>query len=308
MFKEMMNGRNLEEARKEIEEMLELSDEEIIHNGSTRESCEELLKLIDKMDAMDEKEIYKEFSRISPFSHVDCTIQEVAKMALLEDFKTYITQGDNKFAKTNKETENKFKELGLNYEKWLNYDEKADVELEGNEYQIKLWDRKPQKDLFMGNRTSCCTAVIDGGNGKATPIYLTNTAFNVVQLKDKNGNIVGMSRIFVGNIDEKPATIIENIELNSAFSKTLDDEGIKNLRDSMFNYIKNFTKEISGGQDMKVYFSKSYTHVPTDDLNSAQENVDFVGNLTSDSIYLNCAPGWVQPETLKNKACDLYEI
>lgn len=309
LFKEMMGkDGNIEEARKEIEEMLELSDEEIIHNGSTRESCEELLKLIDKMDTMDEKEIFKEFSRISPFSHVDCTIQEVAKIALLEDFKTYITKGDNKFAKANKETENKFKELGLNYEKWLNYDEKTDIELNDRKYQIKLWDRKPQKDLFMGNRTSCCTAVIDGGNGKATPIYLTNTAFNVVQLKDKNGNIVGMSRIFVGNIDEKPATIIENIEINSAFSKTLTDEEIKNLRDNMFNYIKNFTKEISGGQDMKVYFSKSYTHVPTDDLNSAQENVDFVGNLTSDSIYLNCAPGWVQPETLKNKICDLYEI
>ncbi len=298
----------IEKLKNELKSLLGETDEEIIHQGLTREGCEKLLELTEKMDSMEEKEIYQEFSRISPFAHVDCSIQEAAKIAILEDFETYITKGDNKYALNNSKTEEKFKKLGLNYETWLNYDKKSEITLEGGEYNIKLWDRIPQKDLFMGNRTSCCTAVIDGGNGKATPIYLTNTAFNVVQLKDKNGNIVGMSRIFVGQIDGKPSIVVENIELNNAFLKNKEPEEMKNLRDGMFNYIKGFAKNLSDKDEIKVYFSKNYTHVPTDDYGIKEKQVEFVGDVTSETIYLNCKPGWVKPEELKNETCELYLV
>lgn len=309
LFKEILaNNNNSETAKQELEDLLKQPDEVIIHQGLTRKSCENLIKLLDKMPYLEEKEIYQEFSRISPFTHVDCSIQEVAKIALTNDFMEYITQGENKYAINNTKTEKQFRELGLNYDTWLKYDEKNDIEIEGGEYSIKLWDRNPQKDLFMGNRTSCCTAVIDGGNGKATPIYLTNTAFNVVELKDKSGNIVGMSRIFVANIDEKPAIIVENIELNNAFLKDKKEEEMKKLRDNMLGYIKDFAKSISKDGDMKVYFSRNYTHVPTDDYKLEEKNIEFVGSTTSESIYLNCKPGWVKPEELKKEACELYEV
>ena len=202
----------------------------------------------------------------------------------------------------------KFKKLGLNYDKWLNYNEKSSIDFNGHNYDIKLWDRIPQKDLFMGNRTSCCTAIIDGGNGKATPIYLSNTAFNVVQMTDENGNIVAMSRIFVANVDEKPSVIIENIEVNNAFLKNRTPEELHKLRDNMFGYISNLTNAVSNGKEMNIYFSKNYTHVPLEEYEVIQKQVDFVGDISSESVYLNCKPGWVAPNALKDEPCELYLI
>jgi len=299
---------DLKSIRKELVELLELPDEDIIHNGLTREGCKRLLDLVDRMPEMAEKDIYREFVKISPFAHVDCSPQDVAKLAILNDFKDYIVNGDSKFALDNSKTKEKFEELGLNYSNWLNYNEEIGLKLNDRQYNIKMWDRNPQKDLFMGNRTSCCTAVIDGANGKATPIYLVNTAFNVVQIQDENGNIVGMSRIFVSKIDEKPSIVIENIELNNAFLKNKTEEQLVLIRDKMFDYIKGVAKKLSCKDDVKVYFSKNYTHVPVDNYTSQNKNVEFVGDISSDTIYLNCKPGWIEPKKLKDEQCVLYEV
>ena len=182
------------------------------------------------------------------------------------------------------------------------------VEFDGHNYDIKLWDRNPQKDLFMGNRTSCCTAIIDGGNGKATPIYLSNTAFNVVQMTDENGDIVAMSRIFVANVDEKPSIIVENIEINNAFLKNKSQEELHLLREKMLGFVQGLAYVVSNEEDMNVYFSKNYTHVPHDDYEEIEKEVDFVGDISSESVYLNCKPGWTEPEKLKDEPCILYQI
>ncbi len=291
----------------EMEELLN-DPENLAHYGYTEESCKALVDLLKRAEYMEEKEVYKEFSKISPFASVDVTAQDVARIAILNDYKEYITDKSNDIGKINAQTEKKFKKLGLDYDKWLNYSKKSQIEFSGHKFDIKLWDRYPQKDLFMGNRTSCCTAIIEGANGKATPVYLSNTAFNVVQLKDENGNILAMSRIFVGNIDEKPSLVIENIEINAAFLKDKTEDELKELRNKMFDFVKTFGKDISKDGEMKVYFSKNYTHVPLDDYETVKKEVDFVGDILSESVYLNCKPGWCKPEELKNEPCEIYEI
>ncbi len=298
----------IEKSIETFEELLNSPDEEIIHNGLTREGCEKILDLLNRVHLMEEKEIYQEFSKINPFSHVDCSIQDIARFGILYDFKDMIINGNSEIAFDNSKTEAKFKRLGLSYGSWLNYDKTDKLELNNVEYNIKLWDRLPQKDLFMGNRTSCCTAVIDGANGRATPIYLANTAFNVVQLQDSNGNILGMSRIFVGKVDEEPSIIVENIELNNAFLKGKSEEELKKLSKGIFDYIKKYSKEISNGEKMNVYFSQNYTHVPTGDFESLEKNIEFVGDISSDTIYLNCVPNWVEPQNLKDLTCKLYSV
>ncbi len=290
-----------------LEELL-ATPEELAHNGLTVDKAEALIDLLKRADKMEEKEVYKEFSEISPFSSVDVTAQDIARIAVTEDFNSYIQEISNSFGEANLKTKLQFEKLGLDYDKWLNFSETEPIELNNHSYNIKLWDRNPQKDLFMGNRTSCCTAVIDGANGKATPIYLSNTAFNVIELTDENGNIVGMSRIFVGIVDEKPSIIIENIELNNAFIKDKTQEELKFLRDNIFGYIANFASEISDKEEMNIYFSKNYTHVPTDDFELERKNIDFAGTLSSSNIYLNCKPGWTTPQELKEQPCELYKI
>ncbi len=292
----------------ELEDLLNAPDEEIIHNGLTREGCKKMLDLLKRAHLMEEKDIYQEFSRINPFSHVDCSIQDIARFGILYDFKDMITNGNSEIAFDNSKTKAKFKDLELDYETWLNYNKTEKFDLNNVEYQVKLWDRLPQKDLFMGNRTSCCTAVIDGANGKATPIYLANTAFNVIELQDLNGNILGMSRIFIGKVDDKPSIIVENIELNNAFLKGKTDEDLNKISKNMFDYIKEYGKQVSNGKEMKVYFSKNYTHVPTTDFKEEEKNIEFIGDISSDTIYLNCVPNWVAPKELKNIDCKLYSV
>ena len=291
----------------QLQEILK-SPEELAHNGFTEENATALLDLLKRSDTMEEKEVFNEFCIISPFANVDVTAQDIAKLGILKDFKDYIQHITNSFGRTNAKTKAKFKKLGLNYDKWLNYSEKTSIDFNGRSYDIKLWDRKPQKDLFMGNRTSCCTAIIDGGNGKATPIYLSNTAFNVVEMTDENGNIVAMSRIFLGKVDEKPSVIVENIEINNAFLKNRNENELKELRDKMFGYIGNFASSVSSEKDMPIYFSKNYTKVPVSDFSQTSKKVEFIGDISSETVYLNCAPGWTNPAELNNESCEFYLV
>ena len=303
----------LDSPEKKLELIAELETllndpENLAHNGFTEENLVALLDLLKRSDMMEEKDIFKEFCIISPFATVDITAQDIARLGVVQDFKEYIQDENNSIGQVNAKTKQKFENLGLDYNKWLNYQEKDSIEFDSHKYEVKLWDRKPQKDLFMGNRTSCCTAIIDGGNGKATPIYLANTAFNVVQMTDENGNIVAMSRVFVGKVDDKPSIIVENIEVNNAFLKNRNDEERKELRDKMFGYIGKLKSEISNGQDMNIYFSKNYTHVPLSDFEDTSKKIEFVGDISSDTVYLNCAPGWTSLEKLKDEPRALYLI
>ncbi len=282
--------------------------EELAHNGLTKEKTIALLDLLKRANSMEERDVYKEYSKISPFESIGITAHDIALIAIKEDFKSYIQDVSNPIGKVNAQTKEQFEKFGLNYEQWLNFSEKDSIEFDGHKFDIQLWSRYPQKDLFMGNRTSCCTALIDGGNGKATPVYLSNTAFNVVEVKDENNNIVAMSRIFVGIVDAQPSLIVENIEISNSFIKDKTPEELKLLRDRIFSYIRNLGTVISNNEDIDIYFSRNYSHVPMDDYSVQQKNIDFVGSISSENIYLNTKPGWINPCDLKRQVCDLYLI
>ncbi len=308
-FKEALDSPDEKERTLNMLKGLLDNPENLAHNGLTEETAIALIDLLNRSEDMEEKDVFREYCVISPFfATVDITAQDIAKLAILQNFKSYIQDENNSIGQVNAKTKQIFEQLGLDYQQWVNYQEEDSIEFNGHKFDLKLWDRKPQKDLFMGNRTSCCTAIIDGGNGKATPIYLSNTAFNVVELTDENGQIVAMSRIFPAKVDENPSLIIENIEINNAFLKSRTEAELKELRDKMFAYIGDIASSISNGHEMDIYFSKNYTHVPLDDFTATKETVDFIGEISADKVYLNCKPGWVAPSELKNEACDLYQI
>ena len=303
----------IDSSEKKVEVIETLEDllnnpENLAHQGFSEENAIALIDLLKRSENMEEKEVFREYCEISPFASVDITAQDIAKIAVLQDFKAYIQDPNNFIGQVNAKTKQSFEQLGLDYEQWINYQEKDSIEFNNHKYDIKMWDRKPQKDLFMGNRTSCCTAIIDGGNGKATPIYLADTAFNVVEITDENGNIVAMSRVFVGKVDKKPSVIVENIEINNAFLKNRNKDELKEIRNKMFAYIGGLTASISNGQDMDIYFSKNYSHVPLDDFKEDRKTVEFVGEISADTVYLNCAPGWTSLDELKNMPRELYLI
>ena len=186
--------------------------------------------------------------------------------------------------------------------------EDVNFEINNKPMTIKMWDRNPDEDLFIGNKTSCCTAIGTGENGAATPAYLLSNAFNVVELFDEAGNAVGMSRIFMADIDEKPSIIMDNIELSQNFMKYLDKENKKKVRDNFFKYMNNLAKQITGDDDSQVYFSTSYLKVDEADLEKTEKTADFIGEVSQESIYINCYKGWNNVHYLNDKPIELYKV
>ena len=225
----------------------------------------------------------------------DEILKTVISSAVLGDFNDYITDKKNEYGNTNNETRKIFLRNGINYEKWLHPDmDKYEFELNGQKYYIKMWDRNPQEDLFIGNKTNCCTA-IGGGNGGATPIYLLNTAFNVALLYDSNNNVVGMSRLFMSKVNNTPAMMMDNIELRD----TADlESGIK-IRNEFFKYLNKFALGLTDKKNIPIYYTPAYSKVPTDDLKNKFILTGFLGKVSPSTVYINSKQGWVNPAMIK---------
>ena len=220
------------------------------------------------------------------------------------DFKEFINDTSNKYGQANANTAQIFKDNGLDYNQWLN-PSVDDVELNvaGKDMSIRLWDRNPQEDLFMGNKTTCCTAIGTGGNAPATPLYLLNTSYNVAMLHDSKGNVVGMSRVFMTNIDGKPSLTMDNIELNNTYIKGMSADERTQIRDGFFEYMNRYAAKITGDNNSQVYFYSGDIgdRFPTNDLEPTKKTVDFIGDFSDPQVYINAnSTSWSDPKNLKD--------
>lgn len=227
-------------------------------------------------------------------------IYTMIRESLLGDFSKFITDESNIYGKANIKTASAFAQNGIDYNKWLKPDiEDVELNIGGQKMRIKMWDRNPQEDLFVGNKTSCCTAIGTGLNADATPLYLSNTSYNVVELYDETGEVVGMSRIFMAKVNGKPSVIMDNIELNSNYKDTKATKKVKTqIRDGFFEYMNKFAQQITNDVDSQVYFYSGDIHVPKSDLSHETINLDFIGSLSHDKIYVNSARSWIDPKKL----------
>ncbi len=236
----------------------------------------------------------------------------VIKASVLGDFDKFITDRTNKYGQTNYETEKEFKSKGLNYKQWLKPEiEDVEIELGGHKLKVSHWERKPQKDLFMGNETTCCTAIGTGINAASTPLYLLNTAFNVVDLISETGKRVGISRVFMSEIDREPALIMDNLELNQSYVKEMSEEELKAIRDGIFKYINRYADAITNGKGCKVYFcGADIKNVPAQDLKNKNVTIKFIGDISEEDIYINsCNFEWVNPKEMESLGkIKLYKV
>ena len=215
-------------------------------------------------------------------------LADVVKAASMGDFNEFINDVNNKYGQTNLQTRQAFESNGVNYEQWLRPDV-ADVEFEvaGKQCHIRMWDRNPQEDMFLGSKTSCCTA-LDRTNGGSMAVYMLNTSYNVVELYDAKGDVVGMSRIFMAKVDGKPTLIMDNIELNHEFIKGMDHNvEVKEIRDNFFKYMNTYAEKITGDSNAQVLFYSGDIHVPNGDLTRVDNTIDFLGGIHREEVYVN---------------------
>lgn len=284
----------------------EIQEAEDFINGKSNHyrdmSIEETKVMLDILRNYDKYEIDEIKERFLPIINKSETTERgtVIKAAIKGDFSDYTEN-----LEINKETKKEFEAEGLDYQKWRFVRPEKEIEINGRKLKLNIWKRRPQQDLFTGNHSSCCTA-LNSANGDAMPKYLLNTAFNIIQLTDENDNIIGMGRIFAGKEDNSPSIIIDSIELNSEFKKHLKEKDLKDLRDSFFQYAKDFGRTISN-KELEVYFSTSYTKVPTEDLQKEERQTGFIGRFEGTN-YINCLKKWVDCAELKKAKTDFYHV
>ncbi len=220
------------------------------------------------------------------------------------DFKAFINDTSNKYGQANANTAQIFKDNGLDYNQWLKPSvEDVKLNVAGKDMSIRLWDRNPQEDLFMGNKTTCCTAIGTGCNAAATPLYLLNTSYNVAMLHDSKGNVVGMSRVFMTNIDGKPCLTMDNIELNKTYIKGMSAKERTQIRDGFFEYMNRYATQVTGDNNSQVYFYSGDIgdRFPTMDLEPTKKTVDFIGDFSDPQVYINAnSTSWSDPKNLKD--------
>lgn len=226
----------------------------------------------------------------------------VINAATTGNFKEFINDTSNKYGQANANTAQIFKDNGLDYNQWLNPSvDDVKLNVAGKDMSIRLWDRNPQEDLFMGNKTTCCTAIGTGGNAAATPLYLLNTSYNVAMLHDAKGNVVGMSRVFMTNIDGKPSLTMDNIELNKTYIKGMSAEERTQIRDGFFEYMNRYAAKITGDNNSQVYFCSGDIgdRFSTIDLKPTKKTVDFIGDFSDEQVYVNAKEcSWIDPKKL----------
>ncbi len=220
------------------------------------------------------------------------------------DFIEFINDTSNKYGQANANTAQIFKDNGLDYNQWLKPSvEDVKLNVAGKDMSIRLWDRNPQEDLFMGNKTTCCTAIGTGCNAAATPLYLLNTSYNVAMLHDSKGNVVGMSRVFMTNIDGKPCLTMDNIELNKTYIKGMSADERTQIRDGFFEYMNRYATQVTGDNNSQVYFYSGDIgdRFPTMDLEPTMKTVDFIGDFSDPQVYINAnSTSWSDPKNLKD--------
>jgi hypothetical protein len=160
----------------------------------------------------------------------------------------------------------------------------------------------------MGNKTTCCTAM-GRTNAGATPIYIMSKSWNVVQMFDEKGDVVGMSRIFIGESNGEYSVMMDNIELNNKLVANMTSEDRQKIRNKMFEYMHLLAEKVTGNSNAKVYFYTGDTHVPTYDLERCEMLVDFIGKNPTEKVYINSNDlSWGNPEKFKEKKSEWFII
>ena len=260
---------------------------------------EEYLFLLFKKDAFRENAVPNYPSR--EFNSIMQSVLEG------KDFMEFIQDETNFIGQTNAKTKALFEQNNIDYDKWLKTDIAPQTfKSQGKTMKVQLWDRNPCEDLFIGNKTRCCTAIGTGTNSAAMPIFLANTSFNYVEVKDEQNNTKGMARIYFSTVEDKPAVIIDSIEL--ADNHTLSKKEKVDFRNNIFEYVKNFSNSVDN-DNPSIYFIAEDAKVPVDDLTSEKLiKTSFIGDVSTNRIYTNAASGFRWSDIRDSGFVSLYKI
>ena len=138
------------------------------------------------------------------------------------------------------------------------------------------------------------------------PIYLLNTAFNMIEVVDNNtGETIGNALCyFAKNYDGEMAFVIDNIEIRN--SKKFFGTNAIHLRDTIIDYANNIAKEVTNNPNPKIYLGTAYNDLPTNDLHLINTALEFIGTISANYTYSDVFYGDVYDGC--NARVDVYDV
>ena len=276
----------------------------LINYGMTKEEFSELKPEYLKWDLSNIGTLCNSVSKNSG------EIGTVLREASLGNYENFINSPENKYGIANIKTKKIFEKNNLNFNNWDNSIEPKEFSAGGQILSINKWSRTPQKSLMDGAYTDCGNT-IDKMHCGTMADYLLNKAINVFEVKNEKGNIVGMSVCFVGEVNGKQSLIIENMEVNKNFARSLiQNHAEKEYTENVTDYIQNFADSI-GGLHMPVYMSSGNMRFDDDVLKDYQKinaHISLTGEIAKNKIYMNTFKNEVNPKTISSRNTELYTI
>jgi len=211
-------------------------------------------------------------------------------LCMKNSVKEYINNPSTPHGKSNLQTEQIFKQNKLDFEVWTEGIGEEIIFHNGEMFTIDLLGRTDLNNLFMNNYTNSCSA-IGKTHGTSIPTYLLNTCFNVLGIKNSDGEIVATSRMMIAKNNESPILIIDNIEASNDLKRTLVNDDFVN---QVIDYVKEFAKNLSN-KPLKVFMTEDNQKIELPDFKGIYKKIQLLGQVTSPSVYLNFCSEDVNP-------------
>jgi len=166
-----------------------------------------------------------------------------------------------------------------------------DDDREGALVKIKVWDRNPDIDLYMGNYTDCCIRIDSDYHGSDSPIsdYVTDLGIQVVAAYDsETGKPFAAAWCYPGiNEDGDKAFVVDNIEAYGPNMKYKDK-----ITEEFERYIGKFSKKVG----LDTLSQGSYNNDIEITSNLEEEYTKIGGYNDPEGYYLEAEPDIVREE------------
>jgi hypothetical protein len=156
--------------------------------------------------------------------------------------------------------------------------------------KIKLWERNPGTDLFLGNYTGACIALDSyGSNSYAVVQAIQNSFVQIACLYDEANKVVGKGLFYWAKNTQtgEPVLILNTFEGRAA-----KDSGYEHniqIRDKYIEFTKQYSRAVLGYVP-PMYTGTELNPLYRSDLKESPIDIHVVGSALHNNFYLDSLP------------------
>lgn len=214
---------------------------------------------------------------------------QLVRKTFTGDFRASLHDPSETYGRANCETRDQFYRNGLNYDVWLHFDGSVPGRYEnGKPFEMKLWERDPSQDLFLGNYAQSCIA-LGGNNVRGILDSLTHTAIQLAEIRDpKTREVSGYARFFWANAygEMEPKLILDNIFIKNDTKLTVPDK--ERLMQTAGQFMSQYAQAVTGRR-VPVYANSNCRLFDLDEPQPLKKSFELslLGRTTDGTFQLN---------------------